>query len=235
MADHGAQPAMAMFPLAGKGAFVTGKLLGSAWPSPAVSPTLAHGWPWANSGPAGPCPTAGIRVNAVCPGTVITPMEPADGEEAAIEPLVTEVGRTASVEDLVGAYHFLAADEGQYMSGQTIVVDGEWSAGLNHRAHGISASGLTLEVEPGRACYAGAGIHLSRVVNVKSETQPVPLRFVEIDTTEMFLPDTRIERQQFQCPAAPGDRALQGSHGHGSAPGRDDRRRIPPGSWLYTR
>jgi diaminopimelate decarboxylase len=64
-------------------------------------------------------------------------------------------------------------------------------------AHGIPADGKTLEVEPGRACYADTGVHLSRVVNIKTETEPAPLRFVELDTTEMFLIDVHLEHNRW--------------------------------------
>jgi diaminopimelate decarboxylase len=63
--------------------------------------------------------------------------------------------------------------------------------------HGIPAAPVTLEIEPGRSCYAGAGIHLSRVVNVKVETGQPPLRFVELDTTEAFLIDTHLEHSRW--------------------------------------
>ncbi len=76
----------------------------------------------------------GIRVNAVCPGTVITPMEPADGEEARVAPFVTALGRPATVDDLAGVFHFLAADESRYVTAQVLAVDGGWSAGWNQRA-----------------------------------------------------------------------------------------------------
>jgi diaminopimelate decarboxylase len=62
---------------------------------------------------------------------------------------------------------------------------------------GITTAETILEVEPGRACYADAGVHLSRVVNVKTESEPVPLRFVELDTSEMFLLDIHLEHDRF--------------------------------------
>jgi diaminopimelate decarboxylase len=64
-------------------------------------------------------------------------------------------------------------------------------------SHGIEASGVTLEVEPGRAIYADAGIHLATVVNVKRETGREPERWVELDTTEAFLADVNIEHDRF--------------------------------------
>jgi diaminopimelate decarboxylase len=63
--------------------------------------------------------------------------------------------------------------------------------------HGLPAAGLTLEVEPGRALYADAGIHLASVVNVKAEPGRVPPRWIETDTTEMFLPDLLIEHNRW--------------------------------------
>jgi diaminopimelate decarboxylase len=77
--------------------------------------------------------------------------------------------------------------------------------------HGLSPDGVTLEVEPGRAVYADAGIHLATVVNVKSEPDRVPPRWVETDTTEMFLPDLLIEHNCWiivvadRADAAPAD------------------------------
>jgi diaminopimelate decarboxylase len=64
-------------------------------------------------------------------------------------------------------------------------------------AEGMAPSGTTLEIEPGRACYADAGVHLSRVVNVKTESEPALLRFVELDTTEMFLIDLHLEHNRW--------------------------------------
>jgi diaminopimelate decarboxylase len=64
--------------------------------------------------------------------------------------------------------------------------------------HSMDAASITLEVEPGRACYADAGIHLSRVTNVKSEAEPERLCFVELDTTEMFLLDLHLEHNRWR-------------------------------------
>lgn len=58
---------------------------------------------------------------------------------------------------------------------------------------GVAAEGITLEVEPGRAMYADAGIHLASVRNIKEEAGRIPPRWAELDTTEMFLPDLLIE------------------------------------------
>src|SRR5439155_132142 len=63
--------------------------------------------------------------------------------------------------------------------------------------HGLEPAGKTLEVEPGRSLYADAGIHLATVRNVKREAGRVPPRWVETDTTEMFLPDLLIEHNRW--------------------------------------
>jgi diaminopimelate decarboxylase len=64
-------------------------------------------------------------------------------------------------------------------------------------AHGLSPVGKILEIEPGRALYADAGVHLSRIINIKNEAEPAPLRFVELDTTEMFLIDAHLEHNRW--------------------------------------
>lgn len=65
------------------------------------------------------------------------------------------------------------------------------------RRHGIPAEGVALEAEPGRRLYADAGLHLASVLNTKRETSPIPWRWIETDTTEMFLPDSLIEHNRW--------------------------------------
>jgi diaminopimelate decarboxylase len=64
-------------------------------------------------------------------------------------------------------------------------------------AHGLARDGLALEVEPGRALYADTGVHLATVRNVKREAGREPERWIETDTTEMFLADLMIEHDVF--------------------------------------
>lgn len=66
----------------------------------------------------------GIRVNAVCPGTVATQMQPDDDMEGQFMRQASPLGRLGSTNDLVGIYHFLAADESSWMTGQAVYVDG---------------------------------------------------------------------------------------------------------------
>jgi diaminopimelate decarboxylase len=68
--------------------------------------------------------------------------------------------------------------------------------------HALDANGVTLEIEPGRAMYADAGVHLSTVVNVKHEPGREPPGWVETDTSEAFLPDVLIEHARFVTLAA---------------------------------
>ena len=68
----------------------------------------------------------GIRVNAVAPGSVLTPRvaalmsEERRAESAASIPL----GRLARPDDIANAVAFLASDLASYITGQTLVVDG---------------------------------------------------------------------------------------------------------------
>ena len=70
------------------------------------------------------------------------------------------------------------------------------------RAAGIDPAGITLEAEPGRALYADSGIHLTTVRNRKEQTAPVPWRWIETDTSEIFLLDLLIEHARFPVVAA---------------------------------
>jgi diaminopimelate decarboxylase len=64
-------------------------------------------------------------------------------------------------------------------------------------ARSLPTDGIALEVEPGRSLYADAGVHLATVRNVKREPGRVPERWIETDTTEMFLADLMIEHDVF--------------------------------------
>lgn len=75
-----------------------------------------------------------IRVNAVCPGTTTTPMEPADSEESRICSLITCAGRPGTPDEQAAMYHFLAADDSSYVNAQAIKVDGGCVNGLTRTA-----------------------------------------------------------------------------------------------------
>jgi NAD(P)-dependent dehydrogenase (short-subunit alcohol dehydrogenase family) len=68
----------------------------------------------------------GIRVNAVSPGIIQTPMHPADGCEALAGRL-TPLGRIGQVSDVVGAILYL--ESAPYITGEILHVDGGQIAG----------------------------------------------------------------------------------------------------------
>ena len=68
--------------------------------------------------------------------------------------------------------------------------------------HGVPTEGVRLEAEPGRAILADTGVHLATVRNVKAQTRPIPQRWIELDTTEMFLPDGLIEHNRWTAVVA---------------------------------
>lgn len=66
------------------------------------------------------------------------------------------------------------------------------------RAGGVDPEGITLQIEPGRSLFADAGLHLSRVRHVKRQRRPVARTWVELDTSEVFLPDLVWEHAYFR-------------------------------------
>lgn len=68
----------------------------------------------------------GIRVNAVAPGPIWTPLIPATFDEKKVEEhgADTPIGRRGQPAELAPAYVFLASTDASYMTGQTIHVDG---------------------------------------------------------------------------------------------------------------
>lgn len=63
----------------------------------------------------------------------------------------------------------------------------------------IEPAAVRLEIEPGRALYADAGIHLASVRNVKRQTEPEELAWVETDTSDAYLPDVNLELNRWTC------------------------------------
>ena len=87
-----------------------------------LTKTLAYEW-----GPHG------VRVNAVCPGFMDTPMlaEIQRGREGLAEARreLIPLRRFAAPEDLVGAVIFLASPAASYITGHALYVDGGWTLG----------------------------------------------------------------------------------------------------------
>ena len=57
----------------------------------------------------------------------------------------------------------------------------------------------TAGARAGRALYADAGIHLATVGNVKRQTEPEPLTWVETDSSDSYLPDVNLEHNRWLC------------------------------------
>lgn len=82
----------------------------------------------------------GIRVNAVCPGGVRTPLavkvtgDTLDKAMLALTPL----GRIGRPEEIAAMVHFLASDDASYVTGQAYLVDGGWSVGTTAATIGLA-------------------------------------------------------------------------------------------------
>jgi 2-keto-3-deoxy-L-fuconate dehydrogenase len=78
--------------------------------------------------------TKGIRVNAICPGTVDTPslhdrMRATGDYEAAHKAFVGRqpMGRLGQADEIAALVVYLASDESAFITGQAINIDGGWS------------------------------------------------------------------------------------------------------------
>lgn len=75
----------------------------------------------------------GIRVNAVCPGRISTPLiaelEDPEVNQRFIDRFIP-MNRDGTPQDVAPAFLFLASDEASFITGQTLVVDGGQLAGM---------------------------------------------------------------------------------------------------------
>ena len=73
----------------------------------------------------------GIRVNAICPTFILTPMTAPFFDNQAFRAAALEkikLGRLGKLEDIMGAVVFLASDASALMTGSALMLDGGWTA-----------------------------------------------------------------------------------------------------------
>jgi NAD(P)-dependent dehydrogenase (short-subunit alcohol dehydrogenase family) len=72
-----------------------------------------------------------VRVNAVCPGYVLTPMQRAEYSEEMLAAVNAKLplGRHAAPEEIAAMFAFLASDDATYITGAVLAVDGGETAG----------------------------------------------------------------------------------------------------------
>ncbi|MFC9897713.1 SDR family NAD(P)-dependent oxidoreductase [Nocardia sp. NPDC127579] len=82
---------------------------------------------------------AGVRVNAIAPGVIDTPLtRPIKDDTARYESYAahTVFNRWGTAEEVAGAVAFLACDASTYVSGANLAVDGGWTA-IDGRSEGF--------------------------------------------------------------------------------------------------
>jgi len=72
-----------------------------------------------------------VRVNAVAPGYVLTPMQRAEYTDEMLSEVNSKIpmGRHAQPEEIAGLFAYLASDEAAFVSGQVFTIDGAETAG----------------------------------------------------------------------------------------------------------
>lgn len=72
-----------------------------------------------------------VRVNAIAPGYVLTPMQRAEYTDAMLEEVNRKIPmrRHAKPEEIAGLFAYLASDDGAFASGQVYIMDGAETAG----------------------------------------------------------------------------------------------------------
>ena len=87
--------------------------------------------------------SAGIRVNAICPGVIRTPLTEQYFDDASFEAELAHsvpLGRYGITDDVASAALYLASDMSSYVSGIALTVDGGWLAEKSFVSSGASGS-----------------------------------------------------------------------------------------------
>jgi NAD(P)-dependent dehydrogenase (short-subunit alcohol dehydrogenase family) len=69
-----------------------------------------------------------INVNCLAPGATLTERTLKDEDYLATWSRITPMGKPATVEDIANAALFLVSDKARHLTGQTLVLDGGWTA-----------------------------------------------------------------------------------------------------------
>ncbi len=74
----------------------------------------------------------GIRVNAICPGVIVTDL---NRNSPHLQPMIsmTPMQRSGEAEEVAQLVLFLASDGSAYITGEDFVIDGGFSAGVGYR------------------------------------------------------------------------------------------------------
>ncbi len=70
----------------------------------------------------------GINVNTIAPGATLTERTLEDPNYSATWSRITPMGRPASVDDIAHAALFLTSESARHITGQSLVIDGGWTA-----------------------------------------------------------------------------------------------------------
>jgi 3alpha(or 20beta)-hydroxysteroid dehydrogenase len=74
----------------------------------------------------------GIRVNAICPGSIWSEMLPQDHPEVELIKVLSPAKRVGEAEEVAALVHFLVSDDCRYLTGTAIPIDGGLLSGFGY-------------------------------------------------------------------------------------------------------